>query len=120
MTVTDRGALHEFFFDPVTDGDTVAADSTHGVMTPTEFTGRGGTSASISRLESSTSTVTLTVDPMSSLTGLNLDFIELDGTVSLTLDYLDATIDTGSNTMSWSVDSQPWGDGDKLMVRVRR
>ena len=34
VTVTARGALHEFFFDPVTLGTPVAANSTNGVLSP--------------------------------------------------------------------------------------
>lgn len=120
VTVTAEEALHEFFFDPVTDGDTVAADGTHGVLKPTDFTGYGGTSVSISRLEASTSTATLTVDSTSGLTDLALDIIELDGTISLILDYSDATVDSESNTLNWSVGSQPWSAGDNLMVRIRQ
>ena len=121
VTVTPwAGALHEFFFDPVTDGDTVAADVDNGVLRPADFTNADGSSASIVRLESSASTVTLTVQPTNVLKDLALDFIELDGSVSLTLDYSDATVDTASSTLSWSIDSQPWEAGDKLMVRVRK
>ena len=49
-----------------------------------------------------------------------LDFIETDGSVSLTLDHSDATVDTASSTLAWLVDTQPWHDGDKLMVRMRK
>lgn len=52
------GVAHEFFFDPETDGDTVAADGTLGVLKPANYTEADGNSATISRLESSTSTVT--------------------------------------------------------------
>ena len=27
--------------------------------------------------------------------------------------------DAANNTVSWSVSSQPWHDGDKLMLRIR-
>ena len=121
VAVTDpEGTLHEFFFDPVTDGTAVAADSTNGVLKPASFTDSGGATTTISRLEWATSTVTLTASPTSALAGLALDFIELDGTVSLTLDYSDATVDTSSGTLAWNVDAQPWHAGDELMVRIRR
>ena len=54
--------------------------------------------------------------PNLSVTGLVLDFIGLDGTVSLFLKVADAT--TTGSTLSWPVASQPWEDGDKLMVRL--
>ena len=43
VTVTaPEGTLHEAFFDPVTDGSVVAADSTNGVLNPAEFTDANG------------------------------------------------------------------------------
>ena len=44
----------------------------------------------------------------------------MDGSVSLSLDAEDATVDAASDTLSWSVASQPWEDGDTLMLRIRR
>ena len=61
----------------------------------------------------------LEVTPNGALADHMLDFIELDGTVSLSLDVVDATVDSANDTLSWSVASQPWEDGDKLMVRIR-
>ena len=51
-------------------------------------------------------------------TGQVLDFIALDGTTTLSLDVADATDDSG--TLVWSVVTQPWSPGDKLMLRIRR
>ena len=53
----------------------------------------------------------LKVDPHDGLVGQVVDIIELDGTVSLSLDVLDATVDAANRTLSWSVASQPWEDG---------
>jgi hypothetical protein len=39
--------------------------------------------------------------------------------VPLSLKVADATVDSANDTLSWSVASQPWADGDKLMVRIR-
>ena len=64
-------------------------------------------------------TVNVKVTPDDALDGHILDFIELDGTVSLSLDVLDATVDSANDRLRWSVSSQPWEDGDKLMVRIR-
>ena len=58
------------------------------------------------------------VDPHTGLGGHWLDFIELDGSVSLSLQVDAATVDAPSKTLSWSVTSQPWEDGDKLMLRI--
>ena len=64
-------------------------------------------------------TVEIEVSPDDALFDHILDIIELDGTVSLPLDVFDATVDAANDTLSWSVSSQPWEDGDKLMVRIR-
>ena len=51
------------------------------------------------------------------VTGHVLDFIALDGSVSLSLAAANATSTSG--TLSWAVPSQPWEGGDQLMVRIR-
>ena len=59
--------------------------------------------------------VKLEVNPYDAFTGQILDFIELDGTVSLSLDAVYATVDTANDTLTWTVASQPWEDGDQLI-----
>ena len=126
LTVTAPvGTLHELFFDPVTDGSAVTADATNGVLKPATFTDANGASATIHNISYEAGTVKVEVTPDGALGGQIVDFIELDGTVSLSLDVADATVDapTGlgqAGTLSWSVASQPWEDGDMLMVRIRR
>ena len=115
-----EGVLHEAFFDPVTDGAAVAADGTNGVLKPASFTGDDGASATIERIEWESGTVKLEVSPHTAVAGHILDFIELDGTASLSLNADQATVDAANDTLSWSVASQPWENGDELMVRVRR
>ena len=117
--VAPEGTLHETFFDPVTDGATVAADSANGVLKPATFTDADGASATIERIEWESGTVKLEVSPHTGLSGHVVDFIELDGTASLSLNADDATVDAANDTLSWAVASQPWEDGDELMVRVR-
>ena len=120
VTVTAPiGTVHEALFDPVTDGSAVAADSSNGQLDPAAFTDANGASATIQRIEWAAGTVKLEVTPNGALADHMLDFIELDGTVSLSLDVVDATVDSANDTLSWSVASQPWEDGDKLMVRIR-
>ncbi len=116
---TSRDVLHELFFDPVAVGSTVAADSTNGVLKPAAFTDGNGASATVGSISYEAGTVGVEVTPDGALAGQVLDFIELDGTVSLSLDVADATVDAGISTLSWSVESQPWEDGDMLMVRIR-
>ena len=123
ITVTaPTDTLHEAFFDPVLDTSTsaVGADSTDGVLKPSAFTDSGGATTTIGSLEWKSGAVKMNVSPHTALNGQVLDFIELDGTVSLSLYTADATVDTTTDTVSWSVDSQPWEDGDTLMLRIRK
>ncbi len=125
VTVTaPEGTLHELFFDPVAVGSAVSAGASNGVLKPTAFTDASGGAATISSISYEAGTVEVGVTPDGALAGHIVDFIELDGTVSMSLDVADAMVDpsTGSGqagTLSWSVSSQPWHDGDKLMVRIR-
>ena len=99
FTVTaPAGTLAESFFDPYADGSAVMGTSTVGTIS----------------WEAGQVEATLTQD----VTGHVLDFIALDGSVSLSLDVADATADSG--TLTWSVASQPWSAGDQLMLRIRR
>ena len=121
--VAPEGVLHEALFDPVTDGSAVAADNSNGVLKPASFTDAGATST-IERIEweagtGESGTVKLKLSPHNALAGRVVDFIELDSTVSLSLIVDDATVDAANHTLTWTVASQPWEDGDQLMVRIR-
>ena len=61
----------------------------------------------------------LTLDSHVSLSGHVLEFISLDGNVSLSLLTDSATVDSTAGTYSWSMASQPWENGDQLMLRIR-
>ena len=112
MTVTaPAGTLHEAFFDP-----TVAGTND---VSPAEFT-VNGTSTEITGLEWSNDEVVLTPDSHVSLSGHVLEFISLDGNVSLPLLTDSATVDSVAGTYSWSMASQPWENGDQLMLRIRK
>ena len=106
-----EGILYEAFFDP-TDAGT-------DELFPTRLT-VGGTSTDIRSLRWEDGSVALALDHSVSLRGYALDFIALDGTVSLSLRVADATADGTEGTLSWSVPSQPWESGDRLMLRIRR
>ena len=118
------GALHEAFFDPVAVGTAVKADATNGVLEPASFTDANNASATLQSISyeppigSGSGTVKLQVDPHTGLGGHRLELVELDGSVSLWLEVDEATVDAPNNTLSWSVTSQPWEAGDKLMLRV--
>ena len=89
VTVTaPEGTLHEAFFDPVTVGTAVAADSANGVLKPAGFTDANGASATIQRIawEAGTGesgTVKLKLSPHDGIAGHTLHFIALDGSVPL-------------------------------------
>ena len=118
VTVTPHpNTLHEAFFDPVTVGTGVGADSSNGVIKPTSFT-VDGTSTSITGLKWESGSVVLSLSPYSSLSGHKLDFIELDGSIGLSLETSSATGDTTAGTLTWTVTDQPWHDGDTLMLRI--
>ena len=119
VTVTaPSGTTHEAFFDPVTIGMGVGADATNGVLKPATFTDANGASATIRSISYESGTVKVEVTPADALAGQILDIMELDGTVSLSLDVSDAAVDGANDTLIWSVSSQPWEDGDRLMVRI--
>ena len=119
VTVTaPAGTLHEAFFDPVSVGTSVKADGSSGVLKPTSFT-VGGTATELTRLEWSSNQVVLTLATHVSLSGHVLDFVALDGGVALSLFTDSATLDSTAGTYSWPMASQPWTNGDKLMLRIR-
>ena len=81
------GTLHEAFFDPVTVGTAVAADTTNGVLKPATFTDANGASATLERIAwepevGESGTVKLQVNPPTGLTDQEVNFIALDGSVS--------------------------------------
>ena len=118
--------LHEAFFDPVTVGSTVAADGGNGVLSPATFTEASGRSSTIDSIAWEASNtgpgrggvVKMGLRPVEAITGQTVDFIELDGSVSLSLDVADAAVDEENYTLNWTVELQPWEEGDLLMVRI--
>ena len=118
------GVLHELFFDPVAVGTAVAADSANGVLKPATFTDANGVTTTIERIawEAGTGdlgTVKMRLTPHNGIANHIVDFIALDGSVSLSLNVSDAAVDAANDTLSWPVASQPWHSGNKLMLRIR-
>ena len=107
LTVTaPAGTLAESFFDPYASSTAIIGTTTVGTISwqpPSAGSGQTGR---------------VTADLDIDATGQALDFITLDGTTTLSLDGADATRTDG--TLSWSVPTQPWSGGDKLMLRIRR
>ena len=61
------------------------------------------------------------IDPPGRPTGHHIDFIALDGTVVLRLDFDDAVdvVEEGrTRALTWGVCERPWNDGDLLMLRI--
>ena len=98
-----QGTLHEAFFDPVTDGTTVGADVSNGVLKPALFEAEGGTSTSIHGIEWEAQQVRMEFSPSAPPLGHHLDFIALDGSVALRLRVDDAAqmVDGDSTTLTW-------------------
>ncbi len=117
--IAPDGTLHEAFFDPITDGNAVAADSTNGVLKPAAFADANGATSTIQRIAWEPGSVQMKLSPHTGITGQVADFIALDGSVSLSLNVADATINAANNTLTWPAPSQPWHTGDKLMLRIR-
>ena len=116
------GALHEAFFDPVAIGTAVGADAANGVLKPASFTAEGIGGISIERIEWADRQVKMRLSPHNRLAGHHIDFIALDGTIALRLDFDDATEvgESGAQSLAWGVCIQPWQDGDLLMLRISK
>ena len=115
------GTLHEAFFDPVAIGAVVGADSDNGALTPAAFPVAGGADAEIRRIDWDADVVKIGIaNPPASIASHHIDFIALDGSVALRLDFGDAAVaDAGVvRAFRWSVCGQPWNAGDKLMLRI--
>ncbi len=111
----------------------IGADGTNGVLKPATFTGANAASATIEsiaweplserfgivKVKISTGSSS-GAGPRAALAGHVVEFIELDGSVSLSLVASEAREDTEDGTLTWTTTAQPWEDGDKLMVRIRK
>lgn len=120
--VAPDGVLHEGFFDPVSDGDAIAAGGSLGKLKPDSFTA-DGVETTIQRIEWASNKVAIRfANPHVSLANHHVDFIALDGSVSLRLDFDDAAIaeTDGARALSWDVCAQPWQSGDLLMLRMAK
>ena len=119
--VAPEDAVHEAFFDPVTIGAAVGADTTDGVLKPKSFSlGEGTTTVSLEKTTWESGRVIMELEPSVSLAGHHADFIALDGSVSLRLDFDDALeiVNGAKRTLIWNVCTQPWQSGDLLMLRI--
>ena len=114
ITVTaPLGTVHEAFFDPTATGFT----SRGGDLEPAIFTA-DGVASTVEALKYENGDVVLKLNPFNALTGLHLLFIELNGSIGLSLAASSATVDATAGTLAWSVAEQPWELGDQLMLRI--
>ncbi len=116
--IPTAGAIHEAFFDPAATGAAVGFTAGAGSLETAAFTVNGART-SIRALSWERGVVTLELGPGASLPGGRIDFIALDGSLSLSLAFDDAQSHGDGSTLVWSVPHQPWRDGDHLMIRVR-
>ena len=114
VTVTaPAGTAYETMFDPTAVDGAVKAAS---VLKP--YTAPGADTATVSDISWKSGTLKIKFDPVTAHTGHVLNFIDIDGDVALSLALSGATVDAAAKTLSWSVSSQPWKVGDKMMVRI--
>ena len=78
--------LHEAFFDPAAIGSGVGADGTNGVLDPASFALDGVTTA-VASLKWDSGTVTMGLSPTASLADYAIDFIDVNGTTTLSLEH---------------------------------
>lgn len=119
--VAPASTLHEAFFDPVADGAAIAAGGPLGALNPATFTTADGAETTIRRIEWSPNKATITLaNPPASLVGHHAEFIALDGSVALRLDFDDAASAATADALAltWQVCAQPWQPGDLLMLRI--
>ena len=102
------------------DDETVGFSAEGGVLKPDTLT-LNESEIQLSRLDWSSGNVEMQLTPHNPLPDHHIDFIALDGTVSLRLDFdeaVEVSADDGTQVLSWSVCEQPWQDRDKLMIRI--
>ncbi len=113
--VAPNNVLYESFFDPGLIPEGIGYSSDGGVL-------KAGSSSSktieIAKIVSRSGQVQITVNSVEALDRTVMDFIDLDGSVTLSLNSANAT--SSNAVLTWDVSSQPWQDGDKLMLRITR
>ena len=112
------GTLHEALFDPGASVTAVGYTENAGTLELAVFS-IDGITTTIQALEWEDGVVTMELTPAVSLAEKRMDFIALDGSVTLSLSFDDAQTRDGDGTLTWNVPQQPWHDGDRLMIRIR-
>ncbi|MYA49361.1 MAG: hypothetical protein F4045_13650 [Chloroflexi bacterium] len=124
VTVTaPAGTVHEAFFDPGAMGQAVGADAMNGSLTPMAFSlEEGSSTATLRKITWQSGRAALEFEPSVPLAGHHVDFISLDGSVPLRMDFDDSSETTTGQkrVMTWNVCQQPWRSGDLLMLRISK
>ena len=121
-----EGVVHEAFFDPVASGASIGAGGADGVLMgvwPHSAFPLNGCRTTIRRIEWESGRVVMRLEPHdNALAGHHIDFIALDGSVALRLDFDDdaEVSNGGAPALVWGVHNQPWSEGDLLMLRISR
>ena len=116
--VPPNGTIHEGFFDPVDSDGAIGASGSVGVLKPTTFSVSGPDMAFAS-LTWKEGVVTLELEQFVALTGHAIDFIDMDGSVNLTLSFDETTAAEDSGIFTWTIAESPWQEGDQLLLRLR-
>ena len=118
IVIAPEGTVYEALFDPADLSPGIGFSSTAGSLTSPGFSVRVWATI-VTGITWESGSVVLTLNPFVSLEGHNLHFIELDGSVGLTLEGSSAVEDPEASTLAWTVADQPWEMGDQLMLRIR-
>ena len=113
--------IHEAFFDPVVLESGVGATISKGSIAPSEFSQEGQDSIKIDRISWHQSKAEIVLSDATELGGHHIDYIALDGSTLLRLDFDEASQTAASDdtqSFSWGVCDQPWQDGDLLLIRI--
>ena len=110
------GVLHEAFFDPASIDFAVGADGATGILKPSGFT-VDGVETKIESVRWEAGVVTMKLKTPAHLSGHHAEFIGLDGSVVLNLQF--DNVQTENSTFKWAVTGRPWEDGDLLMLRIK-
>ena len=88
---------------------------TNGVLDPASFA-LGGVTTTVASLKWDSGTVTIDLSPTASLADYAIDFIDVNGTTTLSL----SSDSVGPTGLTWAVPDKPWADGDLLMLRIHK
>ena len=110
-------AVHEAFFDPAKLPNGIGADEINGTLNPSTFS-VNGTATKIERIQwNPPGIVKVHLKPSVNLSDRHLDFIALNGSRTLRLDFNDAA-KSPDGSLEWTICYRPWNPGDQLMLRI--